>query len=88
MTRFLIREEKCSIAMTRGVLDMLTIPEHSFIEHGIRLLGLFPEDMGRAVRFDIPNDIADDSDDDASADSELPPDSALDEEGGENEEVL
>ncbi|KAE9113789.1 hypothetical protein PF007_g10615 [Phytophthora fragariae] len=36
MKRFLIPEEVCSIAMTRGVLDMLTVMEQSLIENGIK----------------------------------------------------
>ncbi|GMF33394.1 unnamed protein product [Phytophthora fragariaefolia] len=36
MKRFLIPEDECSIAMTRGVLDTLTVLEHSLIESVIK----------------------------------------------------
>ncbi|GMF17267.1 unnamed protein product [Phytophthora fragariaefolia] len=36
MKGFLILEDECSIAMTRGVLDTLTVLEHSLIENGIK----------------------------------------------------
>ncbi|EGZ10479.1 hypothetical protein PHYSODRAFT_337290 [Phytophthora sojae] len=36
MKRFLIPEEECGIAMTHGVLDMLTVVDHSLIERCIK----------------------------------------------------
>ncbi|OWZ18206.1 hypothetical protein PHMEG_0007745 [Phytophthora megakarya] len=36
MKRFLIAEEECSIAMTRGVLDILTVIDHSLVERGVK----------------------------------------------------
>ncbi|EGZ20752.1 hypothetical protein PHYSODRAFT_496669, partial [Phytophthora sojae] len=36
MKRFLIPEEECGIAMTRGVLDMLTVVDHNLIERCIK----------------------------------------------------
>ncbi|OWZ06148.1 hypothetical protein PHMEG_00021640, partial [Phytophthora megakarya] len=36
MKRFLLPEEKCAIAMTRGVLDILTVVEQNLIERAIK----------------------------------------------------
>ncbi|KAJ8562027.1 hypothetical protein ON010_g7654 [Phytophthora cinnamomi] len=36
MKKFLIPEEECCIAMTRGVVDMLTVVEHCLIEQAIK----------------------------------------------------